>query len=96
MCRKGIDLIIDDIEKELIRERELIFVVQQQLEDLYDQVVIQIRKLRKFYFDLGNDLTCKLNTLKIETHNVTLNKNDIDLGVLNSKQIIEPAYVSNF
>ncbi|VVC36171.1 Tektin [Cinara cedri] len=93
-CRIGIDLVFDDIEKELLREREMILSVKDQLEDLIDKVVLQIRKLRTFAYDLRNDLQCKQNTLNIEHQNKNLNENNIDKSVLNNKNIFEPAKIS--
>lgn len=90
-CRQGIDLVFDDVEKELLRERELIKVVNSQLEDLVEKVKVQIRKLREFVYNLAEDLLCKENTLKIEECNEKLNENSIELSVLNDKNIIKPA-----
>lgn len=92
----GIDLVFDDVEKELLRERELILGIKDQLEDLFDKVVLQIRKLRVFAYDLGNDLNCKQNTLRIETHNKKLDKNNVEKSILNNKTVFEPAYVFLF
>lgn len=86
-------MIFDTVEKELLRERQLILDVQDQLEDLFGQIVLQIRKLRIFYLYLDNDFNCKLNTLKIEHHNATLNEHNVDLSVLNDKTVIKPTYV---
>lgn len=81
----------DDVEKELLRERELIKVVNIQLEDLVEKVKVQIRKLREFVYNLTEDLHCKENTLKIEECNEKLNENSIELSVLKDKSIIKPA-----
>lgn len=83
----------DDVEKELLRERELIFGINDQLEDLLDKVVLQIRKLRAFVYNLDVDLYNKQNALEIETHNIKLSKDNIEVSVLNNKHIFKPAYV---
>lgn len=83
----------DDVEKELLRERELIFGINDQLEDLLDKVVLQIRKLRAFVYNLNVDLHNKQNALKIENHNVKINENNIEISVLNNKHVFKPAYV---
>ncbi|VVC26078.1 Tektin [Cinara cedri] len=93
-CRASIDLIFDNVEEQLIRERELILIVKLQLEDLFDKVMIQIRKLRKFDVDLGEDLHGKLETLKIENHGRTFNEKNIDLCILDDQHVIEEAKVS--
>lgn len=81
----------DDVEKQLLQERELIKVVNSQLEDLVEKVKVQIRKLREFIYNLIEDLHCKENTLKIEEYNEKLNENSIELSVLNDKNLIKPA-----
>ncbi|XP_025202987.1 tektin-1-like [Melanaphis sacchari] len=93
-CRQGIDLVFDDVEKELLREREVIKVVNSQLEDLVEKVKVQIRKLREFVYNLAEDLKCKENTLKIEEYNEKLNEKSVELSILNDKNIIKPAEIS--
>jgi len=90
-CRQSIDLVFDDVEKELLRERELILGINDQLEDLQDKVVLQIRKLRAFVYNLAVDLRCKKNALQIEEHNENLNENTVKLSILNNKNIFKPA-----
>lgn len=90
-CRMSIDLVFDDVEKELLRERELILGINDQLEDLLDKVVLQIRKLRAFVYSLTMDLRYKQNTLKIEDHNKKLNENSVEISVLNNKNLFKPA-----
>lgn len=90
-CRQSIDLVFDDVEKQLLRERELILGINDQLEDLQDKVVLQIRKLRAFVYNLAVDLRCKKNALKIEEHNENLNENTVKLSILNNKNIFKPA-----
>lgn len=81
----------DDVEKELLRERQLILGINDQLEDLVDKVVLQIRKLRSFSYNLGVDLHCKQNTLTIEVHNEKLNENSVEISILNNKNVFKPA-----
>jgi len=83
--------VFDDVEKELLRERELILGINDQLEDLQDKVVLQIRKLRAFVYNLTMDLRCKKNALKIEEHNENLNENIVEISILNDKNIFKPA-----
>lgn len=81
----------DDVEKELLRERQLILGVNDQLEDLVDKVVLQIRKLRSFSYNLTVDLHSKQNTLTIELHNENLNENNVEISILNNKNVFKPA-----
>ncbi|XP_026819122.1 tektin-1-like [Rhopalosiphum maidis] len=93
-CRQGIDLVFDEVEKQLLQERELIKVVNSQLEDLVEKVKVQIRKLREFVYNLVKDLHCKENTLKIEEYNEKLNEKSIELSILKDKNLIKPAEIS--
>ncbi|XP_022164083.1 tektin-1-like [Myzus persicae] len=93
-CRQSIDLVFDDVEKELLRERELILGINDQLEDLQDKVELQIRKLRAFVYNLAVDLRCKKNALKIEEYNENLNENMVEISILNNKNIFKPATIS--
>lgn len=94
-CRQGVDLVFDDVEKELLRERELIYGIKDQLVGLLDKVVLQIRRLRAFVYNLTVDLQYKQKTLKIEEHNGKLDKNHIDTSVLSGdKNVFKPAWVN--
>ncbi|XP_050533476.1 tektin-1-like [Daktulosphaira vitifoliae] len=92
--RIGIDLVFDDVERELLRERLLIVGINDQLEELLDKVVLQLRKLRSFAYNLSVDLEHKENVLKIEAHNEQLSDNSIEISVLNSKHMFLPAKIS--
>lgn len=81
----------DDVEQELLRERQLIYGVNRQLEELLDKVVLQIRNLRSFVHNLTVDLRHKQNTLRIEAHNEQLNENSVEISVLNDKKVFKPA-----
>ncbi|KAF0754187.1 tektin-1-like [Aphis craccivora] len=93
-CRQSMDLVFDDVEKELLRERELIFGINDQLEELQDKVILQIRKLRTFVYNLTVDLRRKKNTLKIEEQNENLNENNVEISILNNRNIFKPATIS--
>ncbi|XP_050437299.1 tektin-1-like [Adelges cooleyi] len=92
--RVGIDLVLDDVEKELLRERQLIVGINERLEDLLDKVVLQLRKLRSFVYNLSVDLQYKHNVLEIEAHNESLNENSVQISVVNSNDIFAPAKIS--
>lgn len=89
--RKGIDLVCDDVELELFKERELILGVQNQLEELLDTVLLQIRKLRPFIINLAEDLRHKKNTLEIEEHNEKLHETSFDDLSAMLKNVFEPS-----
>lgn len=90
-CRINIDLVFDDVEKELLRERELIYGINTQLEDLLDKVVLQIRKLRSYIYRLDLDLNDKKKTLDIEARNVNLNENSVEISIIDDNNIFKPA-----
>lgn len=81
----------DDVQKELLRERELIFGINDQLEDLSAKVVLQIRKLRAFVYNLSVDFRYKQHTLKIEAHNEKLAEHGAKISVLSDKNVFKPA-----
>ncbi|CAH1736529.1 unnamed protein product [Aphis gossypii] len=93
-CRQSMDLVFDDVEKELLRERELIFGINDQLEELQDKVMLQIRKLRTFVYNLTVDLRRKKNALKIEEQNENLNEDNVEISILNNRNIFKPATIS--
>lgn len=81
-------MVFDDVEKELLKEHELILGIKDQLEELLDKVVLKIRKLRPFVYNLNEDLRFKQNTLKIEAHNKQL---DEKCSVLDTNNVFKPA-----
>lgn len=64
--RIGIDLVHDDVEKNLLKEREVIMGVMALLQKTLDQVIEQIRIMRSRRYNLEKDLTDKFGALDID------------------------------
>lgn len=64
--RIGIDLVHDDVEKNLLKEREVIRGVMALLKKTLDQIIEQIRIMRSRRYYLEKDLTDKFGALDID------------------------------
>ncbi|XP_072163428.1 tektin-1-like [Diadema setosum] len=64
--RIGIDLVHDDVEKNLLKERETIQGVMELLQKTLDQITEQIRIMRSRRFYLEKDLKDKFGALSID------------------------------
>lgn len=71
-ARRGIDLVHDDPEKELLKEVEVIQGAVALLERTREQAVEQLRLNRKAKYNLEKDLTDKFSALQIDEHNAEL------------------------
>jgi len=77
--RKGIDLVHDDPEKELLKEVETIQGALALLERTKEQANEQIRLNRKAKYNLEKDLKDKFSALSIDEHNAELRNNSAGL-----------------
>lgn len=73
--RTDIDLVHDDVEKELLKEVEVLEGVCALLERTHEQAVEQIRLNKKAKFNLEKDLKDKFAALSIDKHNAELKNN---------------------
>ncbi|XP_054749298.1 tektin-1-like [Lytechinus pictus] len=64
--RVAIDLVHDDVEKNLLKEREVIRGVMALLQKTLDQITEQIRIMRSRRYSLEKDLTDKFGALNID------------------------------
>ena len=64
--RVAIDLVHDDVEKNLLKERETIVGVMALLQRTLDQTTEQIRIMRSRRYQLEKDLTDKFSALDID------------------------------
>ena len=64
--REAIDLVHDDVEKNLLKERETIRSVMALLQRTLDQTTEQIRVMRSRRYTLEKDLTDKFSALDID------------------------------
>uniref|UniRef100_A0A8C5LNQ7 Tektin n=1 Tax=Leptobrachium leishanense TaxID=445787 RepID=A0A8C5LNQ7_9ANUR len=73
--RVGIDLVHDEVERELIKEVEVIQGVMALLERTLEQITEQIRLCRTAKYTLEKDVADKFQAMKIDNHCSTLNNN---------------------
>lgn len=75
----GIDLVHDDVEGNLLREREVIRGAEGLLDRVLREAREQIRKLRAALYQIDHDLENKESNLRIDRRNVTLKATDFSL-----------------
>jgi len=78
--RRGIDLVHDDPEKELMKEVEVIQGTLALLQRTKEQADEQLRLNRKAKFNLEKDLKDKFQSLSIDEHNSALKNNSAGLN----------------
>lgn len=79
--RIGIDLVLDDVEKELRKECHLIKCSQSAMEQILKQSIEQIRCLKSSQYYIDRDLEDKENHLRIDRYNQTLQETNLNLSV---------------
>jgi len=78
--RKGIDLVHDEIQKELIKELEMIQAIEGLLQRTLEQVEEQIRVCRSADYYLGKELNDKFTAFNIDTKCHVLSNKDAGAG----------------
>ncbi|KAK3611711.1 hypothetical protein CHS0354_034380 [Potamilus streckersoni] len=92
--RKQIDLVHDDVQKELIKEVETIEGVQTLLKRTLEQAIEQIRLNRKAKFQMEKDLKDKFTAVAIDEYCENLRNNSPSLGFKEGVTKIESNSVS--
>ncbi|WAR03518.1 TEKT1-like protein [Mya arenaria] len=92
--RKGIDLVHDDVQKELIKEVEAIEGVQALLQRSLEQATEQVRLNRKAKFQLEKDLKDKFSVLSIDEYCEQLRNNSPGIAFKQGTAKIEANSVS--
>ncbi|XP_053311499.1 tektin-1 [Spea bombifrons] len=82
--RVGIDLVHDEVERELIKEVEVVQGVMALLERTLEQMTEQIRLNRSAKYALEKDLKDKFDAIKIDSHCSTLTNNTPEIGYANN------------
>lgn len=88
--RLGIDLCHDDVERELLKEREVIEGAQSLLERSMEQVNEQLRRLRALIYSLVKDLNSKAGVLTIDRHNRGLKETSLNLSLYHGTTPLDP------
>ncbi|XP_054008593.1 tektin-1 [Hylaeus anthracinus] len=79
--RLGIDLVRDDVDRELLKECEVIKGVENLLVRVLEQTQEQIRRLKATLYYMDHDLEDKENNLRIDRHNLTLKETGMNLSI---------------
>ncbi|CAH2219745.1 tektin-1 [Pelobates cultripes] len=77
--RARIDLVHDELERELIKEVEVIQGVMALLERTLEQITEQIRLSRSAKYSLEKDVADKFQAIKLDNHCSTLHNNTPDI-----------------
>ncbi|KAK1133939.1 hypothetical protein K0M31_011726 [Melipona bicolor] len=91
--RLGIDLVHDDVEKELLKECEVIKGVENLLVRTLEQTQEQIRRLRATLYYMDHELEDKENNLRIDKYNLTLKETSLNLSTYHGTSRLDPSTV---
>ncbi|KAB0795165.1 hypothetical protein PPYR_12004 [Photinus pyralis] len=92
--RVGIDLCHDDVERELIKEAEMIEASQAMLQRVLEQANEQIRRLRSTTYFMDRDLEDKDNVTKIDYQNMIINERSFNLSMYHGFTPLDPANIT--
>ena len=92
--RLGIDLVHDDVEKELLKECEVIKGVENLLVRTLEQTQEQIRRLKATLYYMDHELENKENNLHIDKYNLTLKETSLNLSTYHGTSRLDPSLVS--
>ncbi|XP_011633588.1 tektin-1 [Pogonomyrmex barbatus] len=94
-CRLGIDLVHDDVERNLLKEREVIQEAENLLSRILEETCEQIRKLKATLYYIDHDLENKESNLHIDRRNVTLKENDFNLSIYHDTSCFDKSITLN-
>ncbi|KDR20069.1 tektin-1 isoform X2 [Zootermopsis nevadensis] len=92
--RLGIDLVHDDVARELLKEVQTIEGVQSLLHQTLEQAKEQIRLLRSAKYFLDRDNEDKANALKIDKHCISLQETSLNLSMYHGTESLDPVNVT--
>ncbi|XP_053988087.1 tektin-1 [Hylaeus volcanicus] len=91
--RLGIDLVRDDVDRELLKECEVIKGVENLLVRVLEQTQEQIRRLKATLYYMDHDLEDKENNLRIDRHNLTLKETGMNLSIYHGTSRLDPSTI---
>jgi len=91
--RLGIDLVHDDVEKNLLKEREVIQRAENLLDRIWKETDEQIRKLKATLYYIDRDLENKDTNLHIDRRNIILKETDFNLSTYHGTLPLDKPYV---
>ncbi|XP_076626685.1 tektin C [Colletes latitarsis] len=91
--RLGIDLVRDNVDRELLQECEVIKGAENLLTRTLEQTQEQIRRLKSTLYYMDNDLEAKENNLRIDRHNLTLKETSMNLSIYHGTSRLDPSSI---
>ncbi|XP_062540455.1 tektin-1 [Armigeres subalbatus] len=88
--RQGVDLVLDDVDRELRRELSVINGAIELLHKLMEQGIEQLRQLRAAIYLLDRDLSNKEKSIQIDEKNVELRHNQMGMKVYDGLVPLDP------
>ncbi|XP_058829252.1 tektin-1-like isoform X1 [Topomyia yanbarensis] len=88
--RQGVDLVFDEVDKELKRELGVINGSIELLHKLMDEGVEQLRRLRATIYLLDRDLSNKGKSVQIDEKNIELRHNQMGMKVYDGTVPLDP------
>ncbi|XP_055611083.1 tektin-1 [Uranotaenia lowii] len=88
--RNGVELVEDEVDKELRKELDVINGAIQLLQKLMDESVEQLRRLRATIYLLDRDLANKEKSVQIDEKNVEMRHNQMGLKVYDGNVPLDP------
>ncbi|KXJ69483.1 tektin-1 [Aedes albopictus] len=88
--RQGVDLVLDDVHRELRKELDVMNGAIELLHKLMEQGVEQLRRLRATIYLLDRDLSNKEKSIQIDEKNVELRHNQMGMKVYDGTVPLDP------
>ncbi|XP_001601619.1 tektin-1 [Nasonia vitripennis] len=92
--RLGIDLVNDNVEKQLRQECKGIKCADQLMTKTLEQTIEQIRRLKSTLYHIDHDLEDKENSLRIDRHNSTLKETNLNLSIHHGKSTLDASSIT--
>lgn len=92
----GIDLVHDDVEMNLLKEREIIQKAENLLDQMWKENGEQIRKTKATLYYIDHDLENKESNLHIDRHNINLKETDFNLSIYHGTSPLDKSYVQYY
>lgn len=90
----GIDLVHDDVEKNLLKEREVIRRAVNLLDRIWKETGEQIRKSKATLYYIDRDLENKESNLHIDRRNLIMKETDFNLSIYHGTSPLDKSYVN--
>ena len=88
--RVGVDLVLDQVDKELRKEIQVIIGCRELLNKVLENCVEQIRRLRACIYLLDRDVANKEKSLQIDETNLKLRENQLEMKTYHGSIPLDP------